>query len=103
MGDNHYRVYAPAPGSRYYVGPRVTITGFYGSSLKISIPEPDGEMMLTVLDHNGHEVTDIYVDSTELVRAITQIEEAYEAIPEEARTLPTRPMNKMSEVEGSHP
>lgn len=91
------------PFRRYYVGPKKEIDGLYGSRLRVSIPEPDGELMLTVLDHEGREITDIYVDGGDLVYAITEVEEAYEAIPEHEKAVPTRPAANHPPVEGSHP
>lgn len=100
--DYFYKLYS-VPSAGYYVAPRMTIPGLYGSRLRISVPEPDGEIMLTVMDQDGVEITDIYVDPCELVKAITEVEEAYAAIPEEGRKVPTRPAANHPPVEGSHP
>lgn len=102
MADHYMRLYS-IPSAGYYVGPRITIPGKYGSALKISVPEPDGEIMLTVLDHDGNEITDIYIDGGDLVWGLTEVEEAYAAIPEEAKRVPTRPPMNHPIPDGSHP
>ncbi|MGH7485401.1 MAG: hypothetical protein ACREMY_07315 [bacterium] len=93
----------PTGFARYYVAPKETVAGHYGSSLEISIPEPDGELMLTVLDHNGHAVTDVYFDHDELNDAIVRVVRAYARIPEIVKNFPYKPPVNHPLVEGNHP